>query len=219
VTDARQRQGQQPVQELPHPVAAQGDVRADRHALAQLELRDRLASHGHRRLLPGDGGQVADGALDELAVTGGVTDAHVDHDLGQAGHLHRVGVAELRGQRGHDLLAVTGLHPGGHLGALGPGLLDGVGHAHRSLPERTATRVRTVLLRPSRSTVSTRVLIRVGVLVSGSTTITLDTWMGASWTWMPPVLTPRWPPARVCLVMRLTPSTRTRPVSVYTAMT
>src|SRR5436190_630274 len=29
VTDTRQRQGQQAVEELPHPVAAQGDVRPD----------------------------------------------------------------------------------------------------------------------------------------------------------------------------------------------
>src|SRR5215469_10957085 len=40
VTDARQRDRQQPVEELPHPVAPQRHVRADRHALAQLELSD-----------------------------------------------------------------------------------------------------------------------------------------------------------------------------------
>src|SRR5436190_19627730 len=43
VTDARERERQQPVEELPHPVASQRDVGADRHALTQLELRDRLA--------------------------------------------------------------------------------------------------------------------------------------------------------------------------------
>ena len=41
--------------------------------------------------------------------------------------------------------------------------------------------------RPSRSTVSTRVLIRVGFLSEASTTATLLTWIGASWTTSPPV--------------------------------
>jgi hypothetical protein len=65
-------------------------VRADRHALAQLELRDGLAGLGHLRLLAGDRGQVADRALDQLGVAGGLADAHVDDDLDQPGHLHDV---------------------------------------------------------------------------------------------------------------------------------
>src|SRR3954468_24448986 len=40
VTDTGQGEGQQAVEELPHAVAAEGDLRADRHALAQLELGD-----------------------------------------------------------------------------------------------------------------------------------------------------------------------------------
>src|SRR5699024_12728938 len=51
-------------------------------------LRHGLAGAGHLRLLTGDRGQVADRALDQLGVTGGVADAHVHHDLDQAGHLH-----------------------------------------------------------------------------------------------------------------------------------
>src|SRR5215471_16626250 len=50
VTDPGQRQRQQPVEELPHAVAAQRHVRADRHALTELELRDRLPRPGHGRL-------------------------------------------------------------------------------------------------------------------------------------------------------------------------
>src|SRR5690606_18712296 len=38
VADPRQRQGEQPVEELPHPVVAQRHAGADRLALAQLEL-------------------------------------------------------------------------------------------------------------------------------------------------------------------------------------
>jgi hypothetical protein len=33
-------------------------------------------------------GEVADRALDQLGVARCLADAHVDHDLGQAGHLH-----------------------------------------------------------------------------------------------------------------------------------
>src|SRR5215831_4504862 len=43
VADAWQRDRDEPVEELPHPVAAQGDLDADRHPLADLELGDRLA--------------------------------------------------------------------------------------------------------------------------------------------------------------------------------
>src|SRR5438309_426954 len=42
VADARERDRDQAVEELPHAVAAQRDARADRHPLADLELRDRL---------------------------------------------------------------------------------------------------------------------------------------------------------------------------------
>src|SRR5689334_5747530 len=106
VADARQRERQGAVQELPHAVATKRDVGTDRLALAQLELRDGLAGLGDGRLLTGDGGQVADRALDELRVTGGVADTHVDHDLDEAGNLHDVLVLELVTQLARDLLAV-----------------------------------------------------------------------------------------------------------------
>ncbi|CAM5696560.1 hypothetical protein SHIRM173S_02121 [Streptomyces hirsutus] len=44
----------------------------DRLALTQLELRDGLAGLGDGRLLTGDRGEVAHGAVDELGVAGGV---------------------------------------------------------------------------------------------------------------------------------------------------
>src|SRR3954471_1841319 len=43
VADARERDRDEPVEELVHARAAEGDLRADRHALADLELGDRLA--------------------------------------------------------------------------------------------------------------------------------------------------------------------------------
>src|SRR5690625_7461361 len=68
VTDTGQSGGQQPVQELPHAVATQSDVRTDRHALTQLELRDGPAGLADLRLLAGDGGQIGDRTLDDLRV-------------------------------------------------------------------------------------------------------------------------------------------------------
>src|SRR5919107_1943312 len=195
VTDPGQGQRQQPVQELPHSVAAEGDLRADRHALAQLELGDRLAGPHDGRLLAGDGGEVPDGAVHQLGVAGGLADPHVDHDLGQPRDLHDVGVAELLLQRRRDLLAVPGEHAGQ--------LSGGCAHVcQRSLPVRRETR----MLRPSSSL---RVPTRVGV-PSESTTITLLTWMGASCVTIPPCWAPRWEVLmRVCFLTRPTPSTST----------
>src|SRR6476619_7169734 len=207
VTDPRQGRGHETVEELPHAVATQRGVRADRHALTQLELGDRLARLGDDRLLAGDRRQVAHRAVDELGVARRLTDTHVDDDLDDAGHLHDVGEAELREECGLDLVRVALLEPRS-------GLLADFSHDHRSLPERTATRTRVAFWRPSRSTSSTRVLMRVGSFVSGSTTATLLTWTGASWVTRPPVRLPR-PvvPALVCFVIRLMPSTSTRWVS------
>ena len=106
VTDTGQGQGQQPVSELPHAVPAEGDVATDGHALAQLELGNGLAGPGDGGFLAGDHGQVADGTVDDLGVASGLADAHVDHDLGQTGDLHDVGVLELLLQGGDDLFAV-----------------------------------------------------------------------------------------------------------------
>src|SRR5665647_2311980 len=115
VADPRKGQGDQPVDELPHPVAAQGRVRADRHALAQLELGDGLAGLRHLRLLTGDRGQILHRALDQLGVAGSLADAHVHHDLDQPRDLVDVAVGELLAQRRHDLLGAVA-DPGALLG-------------------------------------------------------------------------------------------------------
>src|SRR5829696_6707545 len=149
VTDAGQGERQQAVEELPHAVAAQGHLGADRHALAQLELRDGLAGPDDGRLLAGDGGEVADGAVHQLGVAGGLADAHVDDDLRQARDLHDVVVVELRLQGRRDGLAVVGEHAGQ--------LAGGCAHdVQRSLPVRRETRT----LRPLSSL---RYPTRVGV--------------------------------------------------------
>src|SRR3954452_14445325 len=140
VADAGQRERQEAVEELPHAVTAEGDLGADRHALAQLELRDGLAGADDGGLLAGDGRQVADGAVHQLRVAGRLADAHVDDDLGQPRDLHDVDVAELGLQGRRDLLAVVAEQPGQLTGGCTHG-------SQRSLPVRRETRI----VRPSSS--------------------------------------------------------------------
>ena len=58
-------------------------------------------------------------------------------------------------------------------------------------------------------------------LGASTTSITLDTWIGASCVTIPPVLParPPWLTTLVCRLIRLTPSTITRSFSAWTAMT
>src|SRR5918992_2756546 len=194
VADTRQRDREQAVEELPHPVAPQRDLRADGHALTQLELRDGLGGPADLRLLAGDGGQVADRAVDQLRVAGGVADAHVDDDLHDAGDLHDVGVGELLTQFALDLVLVALLQARRH----------SLSRRHQiSFPERREIRTRlpsSVVFLPT----------RLG-LPSPSTSITFETWMAASVVMIPPDCAPRWFwVIRVCFLIRFTPSTSTR---------
>src|SRR5215218_3519279 len=109
VADPGQREREQAVEELPHAVAAERHVRADRLTLAQLELRDGLASLGDLRLLAGDLREVRDGTVDDLAIAGRLADAHVHDDLHETRHLVHVGVAALLGEGLRDLVPVLGL--------------------------------------------------------------------------------------------------------------
>src|SRR5438093_917306 len=63
VAHARQRDVDEAVEELPHPHAAQRHRAAHRLALAQLEVRDRLARLPDRRLLAGDCRELLGGLL------------------------------------------------------------------------------------------------------------------------------------------------------------
>ena len=71
VADAGQGHVEQAVQELPHLVAAQGDLGADGHALTQLEVGHGLLGLGDDGLLAGDGGQVAHDGIQHLGVVPG----------------------------------------------------------------------------------------------------------------------------------------------------
>src|SRR5215217_3063617 len=118
VADAGQDDRDQPVQELPHPVAAQGDLGPDRLALTDFEAGDGLLGLGDQRLLPGDLGQVANRAVKQARLADGLADAHVDHDLERPGHLHDVAELELVLEPLLQLGTVARLEPG-HLPVCG----------------------------------------------------------------------------------------------------
>src|SRR5512135_2613190 len=87
-----------------------------------------------------------------------------------------------------------------------------------SLPQRRQTRSDRV--RPVVPSVSRRWPMREGLPQDGQTTCTLLTCTGASWVTMPPDWAPRWVVVtRVCFLIRLTPSTRTRLCAGSAAMT
>src|SRR5690606_11673597 len=79
---------------------------ADRLALAQFEVRDRLARPAHQRLLARDRRQLLDRLVEQLRVLGRHADAHVHHDLLDLRDLVDVLVPELLGELGHHLLPV-----------------------------------------------------------------------------------------------------------------
>src|SRR3954464_1642654 len=72
VADAGQGERRQPIQEVPHPLAAEGDLGADRVPGPQAELGDRALGLGDDRLLAGDRGQVAEGRIERLRVREGL---------------------------------------------------------------------------------------------------------------------------------------------------
>ena len=81
----------------------------------------RILNDGHRdarlgrdRLLAGDLGHVGHGVLEDLLVGRGFAHAHVERDLGDARHLHEVGVAELLHQLRNNRVLVELFETGGH---------------------------------------------------------------------------------------------------------
>jgi hypothetical protein len=101
-------------------------------SLAQLELRDRLASGSDLRLLAGDRGEVLDGTIDDLAVAGSLADTGVHDDLHQSWDLVDVResevLLELRCNLGLVLLLQARLWSSSRRSSLG------VSH-YRSLPD------------------------------------------------------------------------------------
>jgi len=114
VTDSRDGERNQSVEELPHSITAQGDRGSDRHALADLEVRHRLAGTVDPWLLTGDDPEVGNGGVDQFGVLRGVTDSHVDDDLFQARDLHHVTQPEPVPQLGNHLVVVLLLESRNH---------------------------------------------------------------------------------------------------------
>src|SRR5262245_16892712 len=177
VANPRQRDRHEPVEELVHHRAAQRHLGADRHPLAQLETRDRLARAADLCALAGDRGQLLDRRVERLRVGLRVADAHVERDLLDARDLHDRGDPELVLQPGAELALVERLQ------TRRVGLGD---RAHRSTsspqPARLQTRTRTIWPFTSFSLVPTR----VGSLQTGQTSITFETGTGAAFSTMPP---------------------------------
>ena len=73
VADTGQRDIEEAVDELVHTLTAQGDLCADGHALAQLEVCNALAGLADDSLLAGDLAQVGDDGVDDLGVLLGLT--------------------------------------------------------------------------------------------------------------------------------------------------
>src|SRR6266511_5461832 len=209
VADARQRDRDEPVEELVHPGAAERHLRADRHAFADLELRDRLPGAANLRALPGDDRQLFDRGVELLGVVLRLADAHVERDLRDARHLHDRLHAELVLQARTELVVVAVLET----------RCIGLGCRHyRSIswPQSAClhTRTRIVLSFVVRRCVPTR----VGRLQVGHTTITLETGSGEACSIRPPGMICG-PPMRLefwigrgrrCRTIMLRFSTRTR---------
>src|SRR5206468_4302236 len=197
----------QPVEDLVHAIAAQGDHRPDRHALAQLEVRDRLLGARDHGLLPADRRQLLDRGVEQLGVLRRLAEPHVEHDLLQAWHGQRVLEAEVAHERRGDLGAVA--------------LAQAGGHAH-SPPSGSPQRRQMRSPRPSGSR---RWPTRVGLLHLAQMGTTLERWIDASFSWMPPgCCTPRGFTCRFTMLTRSmstrsrSPSTRnTLPVRTITA--
>src|SRR5713101_2651892 len=206
VPDPRQGDGQQPVEELPHPVTPQRHLGADRHALPELEPCDGAPGLRHHRLLAGDDPQVVDRLVEGLRFLGGLADAHIEDNLDQAGDRHGVepGVGH---ELGTDLVEVAGLEPR-PVAAARRG-----GHQASSASQERQRRIFV----PSSSTENPT---RVGPQF-GQTSVTLDRSTGSSFVTMPP----SWPPPRAdgrtfsWRLTRWTPSTSTRFLRGKTAIT
>src|SRR5436190_7461692 len=167
VADTRQRQHRQPVHEVPHPLAAEGDLGPDRVARPYAELGDRALGLGHDRLLAGDEAHVAEGGVERLRVAQRLAEPDVDHDLRQSRHFHRVGIGELLLERGDDLRRVA--------------LLESAGHAFPSIcsPQWRQTRTR-------RPVSSVAWAIRVGLPQLEQTNMTRLIGSGCGRSRMPP---------------------------------
>src|SRR5207247_6159794 len=169
----------QPVEEVPHPSAAEGDPGADRHPLAHLEAGDRLARAAHLRALACNRRELVDCGIECLRVGLRLADAHVERDLLDARHLHDRAQAELVLEAQAQLLLVQALQPRGVSVAVGRHYLS------MSCPQSARLQTRT-FLGPSPLLSLVSIPPPVGRSQTGHTSITRETGSGAAFSTIPP---------------------------------
>src|SRR5437588_3434828 len=184
VADARQRDRDEAVEELPHLGAPERHARADRHPLADLEARDRLLRATHLRALPGDRRQLLDRRVERLRVGLRLADAHVERDLRDRRHLHDRREGELLLEPGAQLAPVELLEP--RRVAVPVLVLRALSRHYLSISwpqsarRHTRRRTRSPLISFSVTP------IRVGRLQTGQTSITFPTGSAAGLSITPP---------------------------------
>src|SRR5262249_40845417 len=162
------------------PGSAQGHGDAHGHALAHLESGDRLPRAPNAGTLAHDHAELLGGGLEDRRRLLGLADPHVEGDLLDRRHPHPARVAEPRRQRAGDLGLVPLAQPRRRSRLLC--LCDGRFHQPSysiAFPVRFEKRTRL----PSPPT---RMPTRVGLLSVGSSSITLETSIGPSFSMMPP---------------------------------
>src|SRR3989304_7641680 len=107
VADTRQRQEREPLEEVPHSLAAQRDLEADWIARPHAELGDRALGARHDRLLARDLRPGLGSRVDGLGVGQRLSQPDVHDDLLKSRDLHRVDVAELLLQRRDSVCLVA----------------------------------------------------------------------------------------------------------------
>src|ERR1700730_8107815 len=111
IAHARQRDIDQPIDELVHARFAQRHLAADRLTVAHLEGGNRLSGLRDHRLLARDQAEITGPGFDLPAVGDAFPDAHVDHDFLDHRHLLAALVAELiKELLAHNVLEI-GLEP------------------------------------------------------------------------------------------------------------
>ena len=106
VTDTRESNPDELLEELVHLHVAEGNFGADRHTLTELEVGHVLLGSGDDSFLTGDDGKLCSCLLNDLLVLGCVADTLVDGDLHEARNLHHGSIGELLCKLLHDFLFV-----------------------------------------------------------------------------------------------------------------
>src|SRR4051794_27123097 len=107
IANTRQNYVAEAVDEFVHLIAAQSDRAADGHALADLEIGDRLLGSRDDRLLSGDLAKFHSGGVQQLGVLAGLAEADVHGDFRKFRHGHDVLPAKMLHQRRHGLVSIA----------------------------------------------------------------------------------------------------------------